>query len=72
MTRYVLVQTPSRDIEDALRDIRTLDGVVSVESVNGAYDIIALVQSETSPAESIRRMPGVLRAVECPVVAGPA
>lgn len=44
---YVLIETQVGKTKQAVETIGRLQGVVSVDSVTGPYDAIAIVQGET-------------------------
>jgi DNA-binding Lrp family transcriptional regulator len=77
MTAYVLIQTEALGASLA-NTLRTIPGVVSADDINGPYDAIALARSGSTAelvedvVESIRRLPGVQRALIAPLNDGTA
>jgi DNA-binding Lrp family transcriptional regulator len=72
LTAYVLIQTEPFGPPVAEK-IRMIPGVMLAEDVAGPYDAIALARSVSSVdlvqevVESIRRLPGVTRAIVAPL-----
>lgn len=72
MTRgYVLMTLGSGTADQALAEIRDLDGVTRADPVAGAFDVIAEVESESEQAmlmfvtDEIRSLPSAGRARTC-------
>jgi DNA-binding Lrp family transcriptional regulator len=74
VSAYLLIQTEVGKAATVCAAIRTIDGVVSAESVTGPFDII--VRSEASGMDELGRMvvsriqavDGITRTQTCPVV----
>ena len=71
---YILIETQvgkSRDVADSLR---SLSGVLSVDTITGVYDIIALVEAADMigvanvVTSQIQLIPGVSRTITCVAV----
>lgn len=68
---FILVETAVGKNREVVAAFRGLEGVSSCESVNGAYDVIAVVEAETLNqigdilAKKIRPIPGIYRTVTC-------
>ena len=73
MNAYVLIQTDG-DGGQLARTLRAIPGVVSAESVSGAYDTIALARAGStrqlieSVVAQILKLPGVTRALPAPLI----
>jgi len=71
---YILIQTKVGRGADVTREISQLDGVTSVETVTGPYDVIAHAESRNLDGLSrhvvarIQEIDGVSRTLTCPVV----
>ncbi len=68
---YVLIETQVGRTKQVVDTIRKLPGVVSVDSVTGPYDAIAIVQAETLNdigkllVEKVHPASGISRTVTC-------
>jgi len=68
---YVLIETQVGRTKQVADTIRKLPGVVSVDSVTGPYDAIAIVQTETLNdigtllVEKVHPASGISRTVTC-------
>ena len=76
MQAYVLIQTEPHS-QPLAEELRALPDIIAAEDVTGAYDAIAVVQSDSMRhltevvLEEIRGLPGVTRALPAPVLDGP-
>ena len=69
---YVLIQT-QRDGDRLAERLRSIPEILSAEDIGGAYDAIALAQSNSEDLSerilaAIRKLPGVTRALPAPLV----
>jgi DNA-binding Lrp family transcriptional regulator len=68
---YVLIETQVGRTKQVVDTIRKLPGVVSVDSVSGPYDAIAIVQAETVNdigtliVDKVHPAAGISRTVTC-------
>jgi DNA-binding Lrp family transcriptional regulator len=68
---YVLIETAVGKSKDVVADVTQLDGVESVDSVTGPYDVIAIIEAETMigigdlVVEKIGGISGITRTVTC-------
>ena len=68
---YVLIETQVGKTKQVVETIRKLPGVVSVDSVTGPYDAIAIVQGETLNdigeliVSKVHPVAGISRTVTC-------
>jgi DNA-binding Lrp family transcriptional regulator len=68
---YVLIETKVGETKRVVEAIRKLQGVVSIDSVTGPYDAIAIIQGETlndigeTIVANIHAITGISRTVTC-------
>jgi DNA-binding Lrp family transcriptional regulator len=68
---YVLIETAVGKTKEVVKHINGLEGVVSVNTVTGPYDIIAIVERETLTevgeliTSKIHTIDGISRTVTC-------
>jgi DNA-binding Lrp family transcriptional regulator len=68
---YVLIETAVGKTKEVVKHISGLEGVVSVNTVTGPYDIIAIVERETLTevgeliTSKIHTIDGISRTVTC-------
>ena len=68
---YVLIETQVGKTKQVIKDIRGLQGVVSVDAVTGSYDAIAIVQGATPNdigeliVSKVHHIAGISRTVTC-------
>ena len=68
---YVLIETQVGKTKQVIKDIRGLQGVVSVDAVTGSYDAIAIVQGATPSdigdliVSKVHPIAGISRTVTC-------
>ena len=68
---FVLIETAVGKNKEVTTALRELDGVKSVDTVTGPYDIIALIEGETLNdigdlvTKKIHPTPGITRTVTC-------
>ena len=73
MESFVLIQTEFGRAGDVARRIVALDGILTVEAVTGAYDVVARAGRNSERElvhrleEEIASIPGVTRVLACPV-----
>ncbi len=73
MEGFVLIQTEFGRVEEVARRISTLDGILTVEVVTGAYDVVARSGRNSERElvrgleEEIASIPGVTRVLACPL-----
>ena len=75
---YVLVEAQVGRTKEVVEAIGRLQGVVSVDSVTGPYDAIAVIQAETTNdigrliVEKLHHVVGISRVVTCLVLSLPS
>ena len=68
---YLLIETQVGKSKKVVEDIRRLKGVISVDSVTGPYDAIAVLETENLNAigelvtSKVHPISGISRAVTC-------
>jgi len=73
MEGFVLIQTEFGRAGDVARRISALDGILTVEAVTGAYDVLARAGRNSERElvhcleEEIASIPGVTRVLVCPL-----
>jgi len=71
---YVLIETQVGKTKDIVEAIRGVEGVISVDSVTGPYDAIAVVEGETLNeigdliTAKVHPISGISRTVTCLVL----
>lgn len=74
MRAYVLIQTEIAREPDVLAALEQVDGVVSVASITGPYDLIAAVEAPTLDeigqlvVTRFHAVDGIDRTLTCPVI----
>ena len=74
VTAYVLIQTEVGKSVKVAEAARTIDGVVSADSVTGPYDVIVHASASTLDelgklvVSQIQAVDGITRTFTCPVV----
>ncbi|HEX9410284.1 MAG TPA: Lrp/AsnC ligand binding domain-containing protein [Actinomycetota bacterium] len=73
MEGFVFIQTQVEQSKEAARQIAALDGILTVEIVTGAYDLVARARRNCERdlvqclEEDIESVPGVTRVLVCPL-----
>jgi DNA-binding Lrp family transcriptional regulator len=73
MEGFAFIQGQRECLEEAARRIAALEGVMAVEAVTGAYDLVALVGRSSEDTlvrrleEEIQSIPGVTRVLVSPL-----
>ena len=68
---FVLIETVVGKNKEVFAALKTLEGIRSVDTVTGPYDIITIIEAETLSAvgdivtEKIHPIPGISRTVTC-------
>jgi len=68
---YILIEAQVGKVRQVVETIRKSEGVVSVDSVTGPYDIVAIVEGETTEdigallTTKVHRIDGISRTVTC-------
>ena len=72
---YILIEIQVGRVRNVIAELRTFDGIESADAITGAYDVIALIESENMAAVAdlvtgkVQGIRGVLRTITC-VTAG--
>jgi hypothetical protein len=69
---FVFIQTQLEYVKEAARRIARLDGILTVEVVSGAYDLVARARRNRDDLvrcleEEIESVPAVTRVLVCPL-----
>jgi DNA-binding Lrp family transcriptional regulator len=73
MEGFVFIQTQVEQTNEAARQIAALDGILTLEIVTGAYDLVARARRNCEHdlvrclEEEIETVPGVTRVLVCPL-----
>jgi DNA-binding Lrp family transcriptional regulator len=71
MKAYVLIKIRSGEIQEVVRQLRKLTGVVEADMTFGPYDAIAILQTADTRhlgqviANGIQPIPGVIETITC-------
>ncbi len=71
---YMLIEAQVGKVQEVVKAIRKLEGVLSVDSVTGPYDAIAIIQRETLTdigdliTSMVHPIAGISRTVTCLVM----
>ncbi len=71
---FVLIETSIEKSRDVVAALRTVRGLIEVDTVTGPYDIIAIISGESlndigdTVTGKIHHIPGITRTVTCLVI----
>ena len=68
---YILIETAVGKTNDVARELRSTTNMMSVDTVTGPFDIIAVVEADSLPSigelisEGMHKVPGIVKTVTC-------
>ncbi len=68
---YILIETSVGKTNDVARELRSSTNMMSVDTVTGPFDIIAVVEADSLPdigeliSEGMHKVPGIVKTVTC-------
>ncbi len=68
---YILIETSVGKTNDVARELRTSANMMSVDTVTGPFDIIAVAEADSLPdigeliSEGMHKVPGIVKTVTC-------
>ena len=68
---YILIETSVGKTNDVALQLRSSTNMVSVDTVTGPFDIIAIVEADSLPSigvlisEGMHKVPGIVKTVTC-------
>lgn len=68
---YILIETSVGKTNDVARELRSNPNMMSVDTVTGPFDIIAVVEADSLPSigelisEGMHKVPGIVKTVTC-------
>lgn len=68
---YILIETSVGKTNDVARELRSNPNMLSVDTVTGPFDIIAVVEADSLPSigelisEGMHKVPGIVKTVTC-------
>ncbi|SDD34020.1 AsnC family protein [Glycomyces harbinensis] len=74
MQAYMLVQTEVGMADSVAAAVSEIEGVVRVDTVNGAYDVVVLTEAATadrlgtSVVSRVQRVAGITRTLTCSIL----
>ena len=72
---FILIETQVGSVKDVVRELRSLEGLLSCDIITGPFDVIALIEGADMGAVAdlvtgqVQRVHGVIRTITC-VAAG--
>lgn len=68
---YILIETSVGKTNEVARELRSNESMISVDTVTGPFDIIAVVEADSLPSigelisEGMHKVPGIVKTVTC-------
>ena len=68
---YILIETSVGKTNDVARELRSSTNMMSVDTVTGPFDIIAVAEADSLPdigeliSEGMHKVPGIVKTVTC-------